>query len=429
MPAVPAAEVPMSRPRSGPARSGWTILAAYVALVAASHVLWISFASVTDQAATTFHTTKLSIGLLVSVGPICSAIFSIPAGALPDRFGYRAPLLWAGLATAVFAFLRPLAGGFPVLLILTVALLIPQPFLINAVADVVNRHFPEEESATATGIGTMAIFLGITVGVAATPALVSGLGVRGAQYLYAGASLVALAVFARVAPRQVPARLRQPEELAIGAALARVVHSSTLWRLAAVLFCGFGFYLGMTTWLSDILKPKGISESLAGLVAGTITIGGIAGSVALGALSDHLQRRRPFLVAAGLVSIPTVLLLGHLGSFAVLVLIAFVLGFFLLAALPVSIALVSEDRSLGPQVASTGVGVILMAGNLGGAAVVAIMGVLKDWEGSYSGAVAFAAALALVALVVASTLPEPRHSNTGSPAVAAEGVGFEPTGL
>ena len=48
-----------------------------------------------------------------------------------DRHGYRRPLVWAGLATSVFAFLRPVAGSFPVLLVLSVGLLLPQPFLIT----------------------------------------------------------------------------------------------------------------------------------------------------------------------------------------------------------------------------------------------------------------------------------------------------------
>jgi predicted MFS family arabinose efflux permease len=171
------------------ARPGsWSVLSSYVALVAVSHVLWISFASVTAEAARAYRTTEVSIGLLVTVGPICSAILSIPGGVLPDRYGYRRPLLWAGLATVVFAFLRPLAGTFPVLLLLTIGLLIPQPFLINAVADVVNRHFPDELAATAIGVGTMAIFLGITVGVALTPALVDAVGVRGTQVANAALS-------------------------------------------------------------------------------------------------------------------------------------------------------------------------------------------------------------------------------------------------
>jgi cyanate permease len=392
------------------------VLAAYVFLVATSHVLWISFASVTADAARAYHTTELSVGLLVSVGPLCSAVFSIPGGAVSDRFGYRRPLLVAGAATVLFAMLRPLAPGFPLLLLLTVGLLVPQPFLINAVADLVNRHYPEDEAATATGIGTMAIFLGITVGLVATPPLVDGIGVRGCQVLYAGLALAAVLVFGLLAPRQVPDRMvtSAEAELTVRDAVARVLRSSTLWKLSAALFLGFGFYLGITTWLEEMLKPKGIDATGAGLVAGTITIAGIVGSVALGALSDRLQRRKPFLVAAGVVAVPCLWLLGHLGSMAGLLVTAAVLGFFLLAALPVSIAIASEERTLGPLVASTAVGVMLMSGNLGGFAIVAVMGVLKDVQGSFSGGIALTVVLAVVVVAVALSVPEPLAGRTGA---------------
>ena len=423
--ATPATTDAASGSVSGAARrpGSWGVLASYVALVAASHVLWISFASVTGRAAHAFHTTDVSIGLLVSVGPLCSAALSIPAGLVADRLGYRTPLLWAGLVTSAFAFLRPAAGGFPLLLVLTVGLLLPQPFLINAVADVVNRHFPEEEAATATGLGTMAIFLGITLGLIVTPGLVPVVGVRGTQLVYAGVSLVALAVFWRVTPSPVPERLVAPEELSIRAALRRVLRSRTQWKLSGALFLGFGFYLGITTWLEEILKPRGIGETGAGLVAGMITIAGMVGSVVLGAASDRIRRRKPFLVLAGVVAAPTLWLLGHLGSLGALLPVAFVMGFFLLAALPIAIAVASEDVTLGPQVGSTAVGVMLLSGNLGGAVIVGMMGALKSLQGNFHTAVAVTAALAVVVAVVALTVPEPlRPAGKG----AGAGVGSDP---
>jgi predicted MFS family arabinose efflux permease len=397
----PAAAALVRRPGS------WAVLGSYVALVATSHVLWISFASVSGRAAHVFHTTDLSIGLLVSVGPLCSAALSIPAGVIADRHGYRTPLLWAGLATSVFAFLRPLAGGFPVLLVLTIGLLLPQPFLINAVADLVNRHFPEEEAATATGLGTMAIFLGITLGLVVTPGLVSALGVRGSQVAFGAASLAALGAFWRLTSGPVPDRLVSPGELSVRQALARVLRSGTQWKLSAALFLGFGLYLGVTTWLEEMLKPRGIDEAGAGLVAGTITIAGMVGSVVLGAASDRIRRRKPFLVVAGVAAAPALWLLGHLGSLEGLVGVAFTLGFFLLAALPVAIAVASEDPSLGPQVGSTAVGVMLLAGNLGGAAVVIGMGTLKSARGDFRAAVALISALAVVAALISLTIPDP----------------------
>jgi cyanate permease len=293
------------------------------------------------------------------------------------------------------------------LLVLTVGLLIPQPFLINAVADLVNRHFPEAEAATATGVGTMAIFLGITLGLVVTPGLASAGGVRGSQVVYAGASLAALAVFWRLAPRPVPDRLGLPEELRMRQALARVLRSATQWKLSAALFLGFGCYLGITTWLEELLRPRGIDEAGAGLVAGMITIAGMAGSVVLGATSDRCRRRKPFLVAAGVAAAPTLWLLGHLGSLGPLLAAAFVLGFFLLAALPIAIAVASEDPSLGPQVGSTAVGVVLLAGNLGGAVVVAALGALQRAAGDLRAAGGLTSGLAVVVALLALTIPDP----------------------
>jgi Major Facilitator Superfamily len=142
-------------------------------------------------------------------------------------------------------------------------------------------------------------------------------------------------------------------------------------------------------------------------VAGMITIAGMLGSVVLGAASDRVRRRKPFLVMAGLAAAPTLWLLGHLGSLGPLVAVAFTLGFFLLAALPIAIAVASEDSSLGPQVGSTAVGVMLLAGNLGGAAVVIGMGALKSTSGDFRAAVALIASLALVVALIALTVPDP----------------------
>jgi cyanate permease len=393
--------------RAHPRPGSWRVLAAYVGVVATSHILWISLASITSKADHAWHTNDTNIGLLISVGPIMSALFSIPAGLLADRRGYRLQLVVGGVLTAIFGFVRPLAGNFPLLLVFTVGLLLPQPFLINAVADVVNRHFPDEESATATGIGTMAIFLGITIGLVVTPGLASAVGVRGSQVVYAALAVVTVAVFWFVAPRRVPERLVDSTELPVREALRRVLRSATSWKLAAALFCGFGFYLGVTTWMEDMLKPRGIGSDGAGLVAGMITIAGIVGSVVLGALSDRVRRRKPFLVAAGVVAAPMLWLLGHLGSLAGLAVAAAVLGFFSLAALPVSIAVISEDRSLGIEVAGTGVGVVLMAGNLGGAAVVTVMGALKGPHNDFSAATVMLVVLAVAVVAIALSVPEP----------------------
>ncbi|HEX6677093.1 MAG TPA: hypothetical protein VF486_18950, partial [Actinomycetes bacterium] len=121
----------------------------------------------------------------------------------------------------------------------------------------------------------------------------------------------------------------------------------------------------------------------------------------------RLRRRKPFLVAAGVAAAPALWLLGHLGSLRALVAVAFAMGFFLLAALPIAIAVASEDRSLGPQVGSTAVGVMLLAGNLGGAVVVAVMAALKGPGGDFGTAVTLTTVLAVAVAAIALAVPDP----------------------
>jgi fucose permease len=83
------------------------------------------------------------------------------------------------------------------------------------------------------------------------------------------------------------------------------------------------------------------------------------------------------------------------------------LGFFLLAALPIAIAVASEDPSLGPQVGSTAVGVMLLAGNLGGAVMVAALGALQHATGDLSAAGGPTGGLAVIIALLALTIPDP----------------------
>jgi len=87
--------------------------------------------------------------------------------------------------------------------------------------------------------------------------------------------------------------------------------------------------------------------------------------------------------------------------------VALVAASHVLAALPIAIAVASEDPSLGPQVGSTAVGVMLLAGNLGGAAVVIGMGALKSVRGDFHAAVALISALAVFVALIALTIPDP----------------------
>src|SRR5262249_61862913 len=68
--------------------------------------------------------------------------------------------------------------------------------------------------------------------------------------------------------------------------LARLLRDRDLRILLVLSFLGLGVFNGLTTWLAQILAPRGIDADQAGPVRGAIIVGGIGGAVVVPAISD-----------------------------------------------------------------------------------------------------------------------------------------------
>ena len=63
----------------------WLLLLAFAALVAATQVLWLSYAPVTTRAADALGVPDGAIGDLAVVNPVLYVLLAIPAGRWADR--------------------------------------------------------------------------------------------------------------------------------------------------------------------------------------------------------------------------------------------------------------------------------------------------------------------------------------------------------
>ena len=78
----------------------WALLLAFAALVAATQVLWLSFAPVTTRAADALGVSEGAIGDLAVVNPVLYVLLAIPAGRWADRRFGTALSTGAGLTAA-----------------------------------------------------------------------------------------------------------------------------------------------------------------------------------------------------------------------------------------------------------------------------------------------------------------------------------------
>jgi len=349
-------------------RYRWVVLGAFALLNAVVQANWITFAPVTDDAARVYRVSELRIGFLSLVFMAVFVVMSIPASYVIDTYGLRVGVGIGALLTGGFALTRGLLGdSFGWVFASQVGLAVGQPFVMNAITKVGARWFPLGERATAAAVPSLAQFLGIIAAMAATPALFEGLGMQGMLVVYgalsAGAAVVAL-VLIRERPPTPPEAVELEARSRVFAGLRHILRQRDMLILLVLFFVGLGIFNAVTTWIEQVVAPRGFDSAQAGMIGAAMVIGGILGAAILSVLSDRLRRRKPFLVLAVAGMAPGLVGLAFAADYALLLASAFVFGFFLMSAYPVGFQYSAEVSYPAPE--ATSQGLMVWAGQVSG---------------------------------------------------------------
>ncbi len=389
----------------------WIVLVAYMFIVALNQLLWITFAPVTSDAVKFYNVSDLSIGLLSMSFMIVYIVVSVPASWVIDTYGIRVAVGIGAALTAIFGLMRGLtASSYNLVLIAQIGIAIGQPFILNAVTTVAARWFPVRERATATGLGSLAIYLGIFLGLILTPFLLQRYLMGGMLVIYGVAAVVAALVFF-VLSRERPATPPCPPGMEVRSlvfdGLKQAFKNRAFILLLIVFFIGLGAFNAVTTWIEDIVKPRGFNSTQAGIIGGLMIAGGIVGALVLPTLSDHYRRRTPFILIAlagatlGLAGIT------YAASYGLLLAASFVFGFFLLSAGPIGFQYGAEITYPTPE--GTSNGLLLVMGQISGILFIfGLDGFKSPVSGSMSLPLLVLIGLMFLCLLFSTTLREPK---------------------
>lgn len=387
----------------------WVVLATYMAVNLTMQMLWITYAPITSLAAEYYGVSDLKIGLLSMSFMIAFIPLSIPVSWLIDTFGFRLTVSIGSIMMGVFGILRGVAGdNYGLVLGSTIGIAAAQPFLLNTWTTVPAKWFPKEERATVVGLVTLANLVGTGLSMVLTPILVEGgMPIPQVQLLYGGIAMVAALLFVFTARETPPTPPCEDGEEVRALMLDGLKHALTVkpfLYFVFISFVGLGIFNGVTTWVENIIRPRGFTPTDAGTLGALMLIGGVLGAVIIPIFSDKQQKRQPFMLMGLLLAIPGLIGLIYTRSAWLLFASAFEMGFFLVSVNPIGMQYASEVTQPTPE--GTSNGLIQLFGQAS-VVFVYIMEAMKSSDGSFTASLLLAVALLVVCAFLVTKMKDP----------------------
>jgi cyanate permease len=224
-----------------------------------------------------------------------------------------------------------------------------------------------------------------------------GVALPRALWLWAGLAGAA-ALFAAACVRERPPSAPGPEEPreTMRAGLARIAQQRDMITLIVLFTLGLGMFNAISTCIDQICEAKGLDVEQTGMVGAAQLIAGVIGGVLLPVASDKLRKRRGMLVLCMLGMLPGLIGLAWARDYGNVLIASSLLGFFLLGgAAPIGFQYAAEISYPAPE--STSQGLLLMAGQASGIALILAMNALGTTRSLW---VCVALGVAIVALTL-----------------------------
>jgi len=386
----------------------WVVLAAFMFINLTIQILWISYAPITGLAAAFYGVTDLKIGLLAMVYMLAFIPLSIPVSWAIDTYGFRLTVSIGAVLMGVFGLLRGFAGGdYSLVLISTIGIAIAQPFLLNAWTKVPAQWFSIEERATAVGMVTLSNLVGTALGMVLPPILIEKMSIPQSQLIYGGVaafSAILFLIFAQEKPATPPCPQGMEVRALMLDGLKHALKVKEFWVYLIVSFIGMGIFNGVTTWVENIIRPRGFTPSDAGTLGALMLAGGVVGAVLIPPFSDKQHKRQKFILLGFLLAIPGLIGLTFAQVSWLLYLSAFSMGFFLVSANPIGMQYSAEITYPTPE--GTSNGLIQLFGQAS-VVFVYVMEALKTKDGAFTPALLLAAGLMLVSVFLITKMKDP----------------------
>ena len=386
----------------------WIVLLLFMFANLVLQILWISFASITIEAAVFYGVAELDILLLSLVFMIAYIPVTFLASWIIDKYDFRIGAGIGAVLAGIFGLLRYFAGGdYLLVLIFQIGIAVGQPFVLNSITRLSANWFPESERTSATGLSMISQFIGIMLGILITPFIYEAFNISIMLLIYGILAVISGAlfvIFAKNKPPTPPSTEISGERVLMGTGLRQLFLNKYFIILFITFFFGLGIFNFVTSYIELIVTPRGFDATDAGLLGGLMLIGGIIGCVIMSFLSDKYKKRKILLIISILVATTSLFIITFSADPIILYLFSFLLGYGIISAGPVALEYAVDLTKPIPEATSNGM--LMMIGQVGGIIFILFFEGFTTPLGDYFPTLLLESIFLLAVLVIAFFLKE-----------------------
>jgi cyanate permease len=357
------------------------ILGLVMVLSFSSGLTMIPFGPITPLIIDHYGVDNRSAGLLTSIIFLVHVLLAIPASTLVGRLSLKHMITIGGLLGSISLFTFIATNNFALLLGMRVVYGSGFILLFAAIAPMVMQWFKPRELPLVNGAFIVTASAGMAGSTFVVVPLSDLLGWESAISVFGGICLIGAVlwiVFGKAFPVPVEERPMQIMTRVLG-----VLRSKNTLLIAAADVGPFAFITVCLAWLPTFYHQEyGMSLIKAGNLMGIMSTAGIAALVMASILSLRLFRRRPFLIAPGILigfaGLGTFLVGDGIALYVVLVALGFASWFYLPVLMTIPMELYPDD----PRRVSLTFASLMSIGGLANFVAVPIAGALFDSTGS-----------------------------------------------
>ena len=388
----------------------WFLLIVFMLGNVSLQVMWISYATVTLEAATYYNVGEFEILFLSTIFMIVYIPVSFFATWFINKFGFRIGVGLGAMINGVFGFLRVFAGpNYFLVLFIQIAISVSQPFFLNSVSLLSANWFPESERTRATGLSVNSQLLGVALGMVLTPIIVVTYNLEVMLFIYGLYSLIIGIIFVLIArdkPPTPPSLTIKTEKTVLKGSSRLLFRNKQFLIIVVIFFVGLGAFNMVSTYIELIVAPRGLTAIEVGNLGGLLILGGMIGAILMSTLADKLRIRELLIKISLVIGAVSFFVISFASSTAMLYLFGFLLGFGLLSVGPVLLEYTVDITVPVPEASSNGM--LMVVGSISGILFILGFEGFATPSGDYFPALMVLSVLSLITFLLSFFLKEVR---------------------